>query len=263
MLPRQKQAARCRCYPFWSHCAGFLRRWFLRPAALERCLDRKTCACEPRRQWLQRSTPAVMALEGREAPQFLLFGAAAAAVGGAALVAIAQSHAGSVIHSAPTDALDRLTSETPGQPMVGHESTPRHLVTAVFAQSAEAAPLADWTDIGLWSFDNLAGDARRDATDRSGFSGGPDLTPAGEGAFGLPSAFPEFVPAPSLLAEPTEPESGGGGDSPNLVGKAPPSNAVTPATSAPVAAPGPSASATPPSSFHTTGGEQTNELAHG
>src|SRR5207249_6017000 len=79
-----------------SCVAAFLRRWFHKPAVLERCLDRKAFGGRPQaRRPVVNQRPALLALETREGPQLFLLSALGAmgAVGVPLFVAAQRSQA--------------------------------------------------------------------------------------------------------------------------------------------------------------------------
>jgi hypothetical protein len=207
-----------------------------------------------------------VALESREAPQWALpawglAGASFAAAAAHVLVSTPPAPATEYVDLRVADRIEPATASASSRSAARGDRP--------FALGTETAGAEPWNDGFVASLASLEGDQPSRAPTREG--AGNLLAAAsfdGEqfSASGLPS--PEQAPGESSFAAlPGEAESGGGGDSPNLVGKSPPD--ASSALSAP--APGQAATNNPATPTSPTAapasaissGTQTAALAHG
>jgi RHS repeat-associated protein len=225
----------------------------------------------PRHSALRRA-PQVVALEDREAPQFVvLLPFAAEMLGAAAVVAAGSMLANqTAAHGADVINLRDAAANVPESPQTSRVDVAR--VDAAFARTEEIAVLNQTEDgdyLFLTSLDRT--DLSRSPLNERAPGIIPAIMPAVEGSFGAPAELLERPPASADLTPPLagEPESGGGGDNPNLVGKSPPITAasttaqgtkpaqMTPSSPAAPQAPAPGDASTALSSA------DVNALAHG
>jgi RHS repeat-associated protein len=243
------------------------------PAALERLLAREVEGCHSGVSHSHRplawGKPAVVALESREAPQWMwpawgLVGASFAAAAAHALVSTPPAPATEYVDLRVADRVEpAAASAGSGSAAARGDSS--------FVLSPETAGIEPWNDgftTSLASLSSLEGDHQGRSLSREG--PGNLLAAAsfaGEQMSG--GAMPSLEQAPSeasLATLPGEPESGGGGDSPNLAGKSPPAAGSAPtqpphSQSQPAAAtPPPSSTASPPSG--TLSSSDLNSIAH-